>query len=98
MTLQDCPRYESCSAPMCPLTAGGSYLDGEPLCFYVREHAKDNPPLDEDEIAIFKAIDSNQESMLLTGGTNYRKAVRRAAKHPSKRNAFKTNSCISFSE
>lgn len=35
-----CPRYERCNAPLCP-ALGGHHMDGEPICFYMREAVKD---------------------------------------------------------
>ena len=40
-----CPRYESCSAPLCPLDArweSRHYVRGEPICGLVLETAKPN--------------------------------------------------------
>jgi hypothetical protein len=35
-----CPKYERCNAPFCPGGLGGSHLDGEPVCLYLREAVK----------------------------------------------------------
>ena len=39
-----CPRFEQCSAPICPLDEQifkRTHVKGEPVCFYLRQHAKD---------------------------------------------------------
>lgn len=37
-----CPRFDQCSAPLCPLGDWKTHhhLKGEPVCFYLREAAK----------------------------------------------------------
>lgn len=40
---QDCKFFERCSAPICPLDSDWqrrSYLDGEPVCYFMLEWAK----------------------------------------------------------
>lgn len=40
---QDCPKFISCSAPICPLDSssiGAPYLNGERICFYLSEYSK----------------------------------------------------------
>ena len=39
-----CPKFEQCSAPICPIDPEWQkcvYKKGEPVCFYLRQHAKD---------------------------------------------------------
>ena len=39
----DCPKFNGCSAPVCPLDADWrkrAHLDGERACFYLTEYAK----------------------------------------------------------
>jgi hypothetical protein len=41
MNMCDCPKFEKCSAPICPLNNQESvHLPGEPICFYLRECVK----------------------------------------------------------
>jgi len=43
MNMQDCPKYQKCSAPLCPLDLDitkRSYRKGEPICFYMNEFVK----------------------------------------------------------
>jgi hypothetical protein len=35
-----CPRYERCSAAICPGGLGGTHLPGEPTCRFLREAVK----------------------------------------------------------
>ena len=42
MMSRDCPKFINCSAPLCPLDkTAGSHLNGEPVCFYLREIVKE---------------------------------------------------------
>lgn len=36
----ECPHFERCNAPLCPLARGGSHVRDEPVCFYLREAVK----------------------------------------------------------
>jgi len=41
MKMTDCPKFEKCNAPVCPLHDGHTtHLKGEPVCFYLREYVK----------------------------------------------------------
>ncbi len=43
MKIEDCPRFDRCSAPICPLDADWqhrAHLNGEPICIFLREAAK----------------------------------------------------------
>lgn len=43
MVIYDCPKFNSCSAPICPLDADWQdrlHLDGERVCFYLTEYVK----------------------------------------------------------
>ncbi len=43
MNPSDCAKYESCSAPICPLDPDWrkrNHLKGERVCFYLTEYAK----------------------------------------------------------
>ena len=42
--MQDCPKWESCSAPICPLDAGWNKRvmhSDDPVCFYLAEAVKE---------------------------------------------------------
>ena len=44
MQMYDCPKFESCSAPICPLDAEWelrSHLNGEKVCYYLTEYSKE---------------------------------------------------------
>ena len=39
----DCPRFERCSAPICPIDPEWQkrvHIKDDPVCFYLREHSK----------------------------------------------------------
>ena len=43
MHMCDCPKFDSCSAPICPLDQDWrkrAYLDGERICIYLTEYSK----------------------------------------------------------
>ncbi len=40
--MTDCPRWHSCSAPICPFWGGGIHRKGESVCYYTREFYKEN--------------------------------------------------------
>jgi hypothetical protein len=44
MNMSDCPKFEGCSAPICPLDPDWkirTHLDGERVCFYLTEYSKE---------------------------------------------------------
>lgn len=46
MTMEQCPKFDSCSAPICPLDPDWSerkHIKDEPVCYYLREWAKHGP-------------------------------------------------------
>lgn len=43
MNMNDCPKFNKCSAPVCPLHEGcldTAYRPGESVCFYMLEYVK----------------------------------------------------------
>ena len=43
MEMNDCPKFDHCSAPICPLDRDWKerhYCTGEPVCFYMLEYVK----------------------------------------------------------
>ena len=45
MKMSDCPRFDKCSAPICPLDRDWRlrvYRKSEPICLYLREYVKPN--------------------------------------------------------
>ena len=38
---EDCPHWEKCSAPICPLDPSGAHLSGERVCRLAREIVKE---------------------------------------------------------
>lgn len=44
MNMYDCPKFKSCSAPICPLDPDWglrSHLDGDRVCYYLTELSKE---------------------------------------------------------
>ena len=57
MKIEDCPRFDRCSAPICPLDTDWqlrTHLPGEPICAFLREAAKQGGslPFDAEKRAI----------------------------------------------
>ncbi len=45
MHMYDCPKFDGCNAPICPLDPNwkrARHMDGERACFYLTEYAKPN--------------------------------------------------------
>jgi hypothetical protein len=65
----DCPRFDRCSAPICPLDTDWKvrpYRKGEPICFYLLEYVKPNAKTQFQgsiEVRIYKAIQTSVEAM-----------------------------------
>jgi hypothetical protein len=39
----ECPKFDHCSAPICPIDPEWRlrvHIQGDPICFYLREHSK----------------------------------------------------------
>ncbi len=87
MSIENCPKFLGCNAPLCPLDLKLSkcvHLRGEGICFYVREIVKDQPARSEIELKIYQAIDRNWETLMERGGSSFRQAIKKAAQTPSK--------------
>ena len=44
LTAKECPKFNGCSAPQCPLIPSSlntTYYSGEPLCFWLMEYGKE---------------------------------------------------------
>jgi len=44
MHMYDCPKFESCNAPICPLDPDwelGSHFDVDKVCYYLTEYSKE---------------------------------------------------------
>lgn len=93
MSCHNCPKFEDCNAPLCPLDnnlSSRSYLDGESVCFYVREYAKEDPEIKTDiEHFIFKIVRDKFDLMLRVGGSKYESKIERAKNSESKRKLVK---------
>jgi hypothetical protein len=68
-TMTMCPKFESCSAPMCPLDPDWRlrvYRKGEPICFYLLEYVKPDTRAQFQgsiEGQIYKAIQTSIDPM-----------------------------------
>lgn len=94
LTPQDCPWYDKCSAPLCPLDPewrGRKHLQGERVCYFLREAVKDGARARFEATAnapIFAAASqmlSEQENL----GAYVRQRLRDAAQAESRLDAAK---------
>ncbi len=69
MRMCDCPRFDGCSAPVCPLDPDWRlhiYRKGEPICFYLLEFVKPNAKAQFQGsigVRIYKAIQTSIDAM-----------------------------------
>ena len=93
LQIDECPHYEVCSAPMCPLDPNlmkSNYLKGEGVCFYVREYVKKNSKhttltLDGIDKEIMDAVPHTIALMKMIGKRNFLLPLNKAAQSKSKR-------------
>jgi hypothetical protein len=83
-----CPRFDGCSAPVCPLMGmGGTHLRGEPVCFFLREAVKVGGEarlrLRLPEDLATAVVEAGSVAIALQGDIG--RALRRASKQGSKR-------------
>jgi len=86
MQMHECPKFESCSAPICPLDAQWrmrAHNPGDRICFYLREAVKPSA----DAVVpkpLLAACDALRKAPEIPGGV--RRALKRAASHGSRTN------------
>lgn len=89
MNMQDCPKFDHCSAPICPLDEDWrvrKHLNGEAVCLWLREHAKGysvHADLSE------QVAECYSEIFHVGGYSNVRVALNRSAKSASKVQQYK---------
>lgn len=97
-----CNKFESCSAPICPLEADFElrpYLNGEPVCFYMSEYVKPNSEstlIATIGIEATKAVSSALLSHKCSHGAIYRR-LKRASTTPSRLRKRVSNDSITSS-
>ncbi len=89
MKLTDCPKFNGCSAPVCPLDPGHlktAHLPGERACLYLREALKPGG-----EARLMGVLPREQAERvlqalpeILSRYGSLRRALIRASKNPSK--------------
>ena len=89
MNMHDCPKWDSCNAPLCPLDPDilkRLYLRGEAICFYMHEYVKPNS-YEQFKLShsgeIYEAISDVIKEALSTHGYIKRR-LERASKTPSR--------------
>ncbi|WP_432472350.1 hypothetical protein [Amphritea sp. HPY] len=86
ITPTECPRWASCSAPVCPLNRSGEHLEGKPICFYAMEVVKfDAYPHFEgnDLLWLYEAMKNNLH-WLYDQSADLRKRLTRSSMTPSR--------------
>jgi len=88
MEMHECQKFDGCSANLCPLDkdlSKRSYCDGEPICFYMREHVKGNRGDSVQDKTIHQMIDTKWEVIADVGKSPLKKKLKEAESSPSKR-------------
>jgi hypothetical protein len=91
-----CPKFDSCSAPTCPLDNWKihHHLKGEPVCFYLREAAKHGgrpPPAGDMPAELVAKVSATYQEIISSPCSRWgdvRRRLARAALSPSKRDAL----------
>lgn len=85
--MMDCPRWDHCGAPVCPLYAPGAvHLEGESVCLYLRELYKSGGRARLRASIpgwLFEVVDE-AAPRILDQHSPIRRAVKRASRTPSK--------------
>jgi hypothetical protein len=91
---QDCPYWENCGAPICPLQPCDVHIEGEPICVYLADAAKLRAGQQDVPTAAYRGGPTDpilvQAVMMLPqleerAGTAFRKQIKRAARSGSRR-------------
>ena len=85
-TPTECPNWDGCSAPVCPLNQTGKHLRDEPICYYAMELVKpkaDQRFADNDETWLLKAIAPNLD-WLQKQSRDLKKRLAKSARTPSR--------------
>jgi hypothetical protein len=86
MKMMDCPRWHSCSAPICPFWGGGIHRKGEPICYYLRELYKENAKANFEKAGvgnIYKELETLAPKVI-AGSRLIRKELERSSKTNSR--------------
>ena len=89
-SMEQCPYYDKCNSPLCPVDdelQSRTYVKGEAVCFYVREHVKGSSPKNGLEQRIFHAVDETLPVMERKGGAGFKNKLERARKCSSRRSS-----------
>ena len=90
-TPTECPHWDGCSAPVCPLNQTGKHLRDEPICYFAMELVKpeadkrfaDQKFADNDAIWLLKAIAPNLD-WLKKQSRDIKKRLAKSARTPSR--------------
>ena len=88
MEMDECKKYEKCSATLCPLDKDlgkRNYIDGDPICFYMREHVKGNRGASVHDKTIHRMIELKRPLIQKLGKSAFKKKLKEAESSPSKR-------------
>jgi hypothetical protein len=87
MEIYDCPKFISCSAPICPLDPDWnlrSYLDGERVCRYLTEYSKPTAkPILKGVLAeeLYQAIEQGYPK-IIAAHPRIKRQLQRSSKNP----------------
>ena len=88
LNMSDCPKFEHCSAPLCPLNRDmmeRTHLRGERVCFYVREYVKEGGRAILSTNVVSDLLQAIEEAYpkMLTKGADIRYQLKQSAKSGS---------------
>lgn len=84
-TPTECPKWESCSAAICPMNRSGKHLKGETVCFYAMEREKPEAYLrfTENDLGwLYEALIRNQNWLSNQSGDIRKRLLKSAVTRP----------------
>ena len=93
MKMMDCPKWHSCSAPICPFWGGGIHLKDERVCFYLTESVKENAKANFEGAGVGHIFDELQTlaPSIIARWYPIRKALEKASRTGSRLTALSRN-------
>ena len=89
MDMYDCPKFDSCSAPICPLDDNWElcpHLKGERVCYYLTEYSKEAArPVLREGLAVehYQAIEQGYPK-IIAAHPRIKRQLERSSKNPSR--------------
>ena len=89
MDANTCPRWDRCSAPICPMDENWrqrKHIANDPICFYLRERCKPNGQAIIGQVLQMRARDTIEENYLaiMEAHGDIRRACKRSSANGSR--------------